>query len=158
MKEIGEALKEQREAIGISLEEAANDLKLKVEQIEAIEAGDKNAFKEISSLKYFVRDYSKYLGLNYEDMIDDFNEFLFDYTSKISMDEIKKAKKEVEVAKSKEEQRIASPYTINHKKKHKLPLLVAIILIILVTVVTVTYCVSKINDKKDNVIADNIIK
>lgn len=42
-------------------------------------------------LKYFIRDYSKYLGLDYEAMVEDFNEFVFDYTSKISIDDIKKA-------------------------------------------------------------------
>ena len=117
MKEIGEALKEQRESIGITIEEAALDLKLKPKQIEDIEAGNKDAFPDVFYLKYFIRDYSKYLGLNYEDMIDDFNEFLFDYTSKISMEEIKKAKKQVEINKSKEEKRIASPYTVERKRK-----------------------------------------
>ena len=117
MKEIGEALKEQRESIGITIEEAALDLKLKPKQIEDIEAGNKDAFPDFFYLKYFIRDYSKYLGLNYEDMIDDFNEFLFDYTSKISMEEIKKAKKQVEINKSKEEKRIASPYTVERKRK-----------------------------------------
>ena len=92
MKEIGEALKEARENIGISVEEAANDLKLKPSQIENIESGNKDAFQDIYYLKYFIRDYSKYLGLNYEDMIDEFNEYLFDYTSKLSLDDIKNAK------------------------------------------------------------------
>ena len=96
MKEIGEALKEARENIGISIEEAANDLKLRPSQIENLEAGNREAFKDVFYLKYFIRDYSKYLGLNYEDMIDEFNEYLFECTSKISLDEIKKAKKKLE--------------------------------------------------------------
>ena len=58
MKEIGEALKEQRESIGITIEEAAADLKLKESQIEDIEAGNKDAFPDIFYLKYFIRDYS----------------------------------------------------------------------------------------------------
>ena len=40
LKEIGEALKEARENIGISIEEAANDLKLRPSQIENLEAGN----------------------------------------------------------------------------------------------------------------------
>ena len=56
MKEIGEALKEQRESIGITIEEAALDLKLKESQIEAIENGDKDAFPDVFYLKYFIRD------------------------------------------------------------------------------------------------------
>ena len=106
MKEIGEALKEARESIGITIEEAANDLKLKPSQIENIEAGNKDAFQDVFYLKYFIRDYSKYLGLDYEDMIDEFNEFLFDYTSKISLDDIKKAKKQVLNNEKKEERKV----------------------------------------------------
>ena len=79
LKEIGENLKEARENMGITIEEVASDLKLSVKQIENIEQGNLDAFKDIFYLKYFIRDYSKYLGLNYEDMIDEFNEYLFDY-------------------------------------------------------------------------------
>ena len=93
LKEIGERLKETRESIGISIEEAAEDLKMRPSQIENIEAGNMEAFKDVFYLKYFIRDYSKYLGLDYEDMVDEFNEYLFDYTSKISIEDIKKAKK-----------------------------------------------------------------
>ena len=39
MKEIGEQLKEARESMGVSIEEAAEDLKLIPSQIENIEAG-----------------------------------------------------------------------------------------------------------------------
>ena len=91
MKEIGEKLKETRESIGVSIEEAAEDLKLRPSQIENIENGNMDAFKDVFYLKYFIRDYAKYLGLSYEDMVDEFNEYLFDYTSKISLDDIKKS-------------------------------------------------------------------
>lgn len=125
MKEIGEILKEQRESIGLSIEEVANDLKLRPSQIEAIEEGNKDAFQDVFYLKYFIRDYSKYLGLDYENMIDEFNEFLFDYTSKISLDDIKKAQKKAEVKKDKEVRKIASPYTIERKSKvHISPIVV----------------------------------
>ena len=52
-----------------------------------------NKFKDVFSVKYFIRDYAKYLGLKYEDLVDEFNEYLFDYTSKLSIDDIKNAKK-----------------------------------------------------------------
>ena len=69
MKEIGEKLKETREEIGISIDEAAEDLKLRPSQIENIESGNLEAFKDVFYLKYFIRDYSKYLGLDYEKMV-----------------------------------------------------------------------------------------
>ena len=88
VKEIGEKLKEARESMGISIEEAAEDLKLRPSQLKNIEEGNRDAFKDIFYLKYFIRDYSKYLGLNYEEIVEDFNEFVFDYTSKISIEDI----------------------------------------------------------------------
>ena len=115
MKEIGEKLKETRESIGISIEEAAEDLKMRPSQIEAVEEGDMKAFKDIYSLKYFIRDYSKYLGMDYNDMVDEFNEYLFDFTSKLSLEDIKKAQKEDE--KDKKEAKIISPYTLDKKRK-----------------------------------------
>ncbi len=115
MKEIGEKLKETRESMGISIEEAAQDLKLRPSQLKNIEEGNRDAFKDIFYLKYFIRDYAKYLGLDYEAMVEDFNEFVFDYTSKISIDDIKKASnkgKETNVKK------ISSPYTIEKKESN----------------------------------------
>ena len=111
MKEIGEKLKETRESMGISIEEASEDLKVKPNQLIDIEEGNKEAFKDVHYLKYFIRDYSKYLGLDYEAMVEEFNEFVFDYTSKISIDDIKKA-----TNKNKEKnkvKKIVSPYTID---------------------------------------------
>jgi cytoskeletal protein RodZ len=92
MKEIGEKLKEARESIGVSIDEASEDLKVKPSEIEEVEKGNIKALKDIFSLKNFIRDYAKYLGLSYDDMLDEFNEYLFDYTSQISLDDIKKAK------------------------------------------------------------------
>ena len=54
MKEIGEALKEARENIGLSIEEVASDLKLRPSQIENIETGNIDAFKDVFYLKYFI--------------------------------------------------------------------------------------------------------
>lgn len=120
MQEIGEALREARENIGLSLEEAASDLKMASEQLMEIEEGNLCAFKDVVSLKYFIRDYSKYLGLDYEEMMDEFNEYLFDYTSRISLEDIKRAAKKAE-AKEKQEKRVASPYTLEKKRRWKIP-------------------------------------
>ena len=118
MKEIGATLKEAREEMGVSLEEVAGDLKLRVSQLEDIEAGNLDAFKDVFYLKYFIRDYAKYLGLNYEDMIDEFNEYLFDYTSKISIEDIRKAKKKEKKKQVKVEREVVSPYTLERKSNN----------------------------------------
>ena len=119
MKEIGEKLKEARENMGISMEEVSSDLNVNIKQIENIESGNMEAFKDIFYLKYFIRDYAKYLGLNKEDLVDEFNEYLFDYTSKLSLEEIKKAQKEEK--KDKIEKKIKSPYTIERKSGFYIP-------------------------------------
>lgn len=136
MKEIGEALKEARDNIGLSLEEVANDLKLRPSQIENIESGNVEAFKDVFYLKSLIRDYSKYLGLNYDDMVDEFNEYLFDHTSRISIDDIKKAKKKAQ-KKEKNTKRIASPYTIEKRRTFSARNLLTILVIILVIIGTV---------------------
>ena len=126
MKEIGELLKETRIQNGVSVEEASQDLKYKASQIEAIENGDYKAFKDIFLLKCIISDYSKYLGLNSEEIIDEFNEYVFESTSKIPIDDIEKA------SKRKDDDKIMSPYTKQEKEKSKLPIILGIILAILI--------------------------
>ena len=57
MKEIGAKLKEARDSIGVSIEEVAEDLKLKASQIENLEQGNMEAFQDVFYLKYFIKDY-----------------------------------------------------------------------------------------------------
>ena len=136
MKEIGAALKEAREDMGVSLEEAAADLKLRVTQLENIEAGNLDAFKDVFYLKYFIRDYAKYLGLNYDDMIDEFNEYMFEATSKIPVKEIENQIKEKNKMEATGEIRIMSPYTDNKSRyKTKNYLLLYLLVIVLVALV-----------------------
>ena len=96
MKDLGQKLKEKREENGVSLEEAASDLKMRASQLESIEEGRKDDFKDVFSLKYFIRDYAKYLGLDGEEILDEFNEYLFEQTSRISLEDIEAAIKEKE--------------------------------------------------------------
>ena len=128
MKEIGEKLKETRESIGVSIEEASEDLKISASEIESVEAGDVKAFKDIFALKQFIYDYSKYLGLNCEEMVDEFNEYLFDYTSKLSLEEIKKADETDKKMKAKVD-KFSSPYTIEHNRKRIIPPIIIWILV-----------------------------
>ena len=155
MEEIGIALKEARENIGLSIEEAASDLKVKPSQIESIEEGNKEQFKDVFALKYFIRDYAKYLGLNYEDIIDEFNEYLFDYTSKISLDDIKRAKKQLEKKEEKQD-RIASPYTIERERKWSIPPVMIYLVMIVAIACAIWYIVTLFHtekpDEQDNLV------
>ena len=119
MKEIGLKLKEKREENGVSVEEVSEDLKVRPNQVISLEEGKKDDFKDILFLKYFIRDYAKYLGLDENELVDEFNEFLFDFTTKIPVDEIEKAKNEINDKKD-----IVSPYTEVKNSKNGLKFLI----------------------------------
>ena len=155
MKEIGEQLKDARENIGISIEEAAEDLKLRPSQIEDIEAGNMDAFQDVFFLKYFIRDYSKYLGLNHEELVDEFNEYLFDYTSKISLNDIKKAKSKLKKTK-KEENKVVSPYTKLPKQKNNKLIIIGLIIAIVVAVIAIVSIIV-FSNKEENNNPENIV-
>ena len=152
MKNIGLKLKEKREENGVSVEEAAEDLKMRPSQITSIEEGKTEDFKDVFYLKYFIRDYAKYLGLDSEKLLDEFNEYLFDITSKIPIDLIEQAKKE-----KKESNEAVSPYT-KETKKIKVPKLI-IGLFILIVLIVVGYIIAsnyKGNDFSDSNITYSI--
>ena len=130
MKELGEKFKEAREKTGISLEEVALDLEYKVSQLEEIENGNYKDFKDKFLLKTIISDYAKYLGFDPEEIIDEFNTFVFESTSKIPIDEIAKASKNMN--KDTDDQ-IASPYTATEEPK-KVPLIIIISLVVLLIV------------------------
>lgn len=159
MKEIGDKLREARESMGISIEEAAQDLKLRPSQLENIEEGNKEAFKDIFYLKMFIKNYAKYLGLDYEEMVEEFNEYLFDFTSKISIDDIKKAEKEQRKKEKKlKTVKISSPYTVEKQQQQPIPrflIICGIALAIIIIVYIVVLFVTKDDDKISNTIVSN---
>lgn len=146
MKDIGLKLKEKREENGVSVEEAAEDLKMRPSQIINLEEGKRDEFKDLVFLKYFIRDYAKYLGLDSEKILDEFNEFLFDFTSKIPVDDIEKAKEE-----NKNKKNVVSPYTNLPKDKKDIKIILAIVMVIVIAIVGYLI-VSEVkgNDFQDN--------
>lgn len=148
MKDIGLKLKEKREENGVSVDEAAEDLKMRPSQIISLEEGRKEDFSDVNTLKFFIRDYAKYLGLDDEKLVDEFNEFLFDFTSKIPSEVIEEAKQKRE----KEKKEFSSPYT--KKEGHNKTYIICIgvcVLVLLVFIITY-FVVSGVrnNDFKDD--------
>ena len=115
MNEIGNMLRVTRESSGVSIEEASNDLGIKEVVLENIEDGKIGSFKDVFQLKTYINDYAKYLGLDGEKLVDSFNEYLFEYTSKIPVKEIEKAVQK-QVKEEKEQDKVISPYTKTPKK------------------------------------------
>lgn len=153
MKEIGLKLKLKREENGVSLEEAADDLKIRVSQLSSIEEGRKEDFKDVFSLKYFIRDYAKYLGLDGEAILDSFNEYLFEETSKISLEEIEEARKLKE--EKEKDMKILSPYTVTSKDRKRLYIF-AIIAIILVVVAIFSYILVRNDNSNDDFVDSRV--
>ena len=65
MKEIGESFKEARETIGISKSEVIKDLNITESQLDNLEDGNANAFKDVFFLKETIK---KSLDLEVKDV------------------------------------------------------------------------------------------
>ena len=135
LNEIGELFRVTREEAGVSISEASKDLDIKEVILENIEDGNIGCFKDIYVLKDYIIGYSKYLGINSDKVIDDFNEYMFEYTSKIPLEEIAKKMQEQNNAKE-EKKEMSSPYTkeIKKEKKSLCVLLYCIVILIIMFV------------------------
>ena len=145
LNEIGESLRDARESHGVSIEEAAEDLGIKPSQLKSLEDGDIKKFKDVLNVKDFIKNYAKYLGMDGDKLIDEFNEYLFDYTSRIPIDKIKEAQETV----TKEEKKIVSPYTEPVKKNKFLSIKILYALIIILLFVAGFLIVNGINNNEE---------
>lgn len=141
MKELGEYLKRTRISNGVSLTEACEDLEFSTLQLENIESGNVKAFKDVYELRDSIKTYARYLGLDSDKVVDEFNNFLFQHTSKISLDDIRNAQKKKEL----NEKKVKSPYTIEHKEKTNLWPLFYIAIGLLLLILIIYFVVSGIN-------------
>ena len=135
MKSIGEQFKEKREEIGITIEEVSNDLNKDVLLIENLENGNHKVFKDVIELKDMIGVYAKYLGLDDEKLLEDLDDFVFEKTSKISIDDIKdRLKKEEEIKKEEEKKEIHTPYTLEVKTNNNHTFIVIIVIVIAILI------------------------
>lgn len=143
MKEIGEMFLEKREQIGVKKEEVCSDLNITQAQLDNLENGSVNAFKDISYFKELLIKYSKYLSID-EDMITDkFNDFMFDFTSKISIKYIQnKLEQTLNESSGGNKEEIASPYTLiseslERSRKIRYLLILTVSLLLVLTVIII---------------------
>ena len=142
MKELGEYLKQTRISNGVSITEACEDLDFSTSQLENIESGNVKAFKDVYELRDDIKLYAKYLGLEADKVLDEFNNFLFQHTSKISIDDILAAQKKKEEL----ERKVKSPYTKEYKEKVNLWPFVYIFLGVLILIGVIYLILSNINE------------
>ncbi len=141
MNEIGELFRVTREDAGVSIEEASEDLDIKEVILENIEDGNIGCFKDIFILKENIYNYAKYLGINPDKIVDEFNEYMFEYTSKIPVDEIEKKLHEETKQEKKE---IVSPYTLEEKKSSKKIYIFMYVFVILIAIGIIFWSVKQI--------------
>ena len=147
MKELGESLKILRQNNGVSLDEASHDLEVSEKELDALENGNFKVFKDVYELKKVISNYAKYLGLNEEKIIDEFNDFLFEKTSKISKVDITNYKNK----KEEKEDKVSSPYTKIGKSRYDwapIVLLFVVLVFISLVVYLVLSCIK--NDNQVN--------
>lgn len=145
MKEIGEIFKDTREKIGISIDEVCNDLEVTPAQIDNLEAGNINAFKDVFFLKNLIGSYAKYLNLNQEEIIEAYDSFMFDYTSKIPIEDILCKTRELELQ-SKDVKKVISPYTKKPKESNKGRIITIAVIIIVSLLILGGIMISMLSD------------
>ncbi len=143
MKEIGEYLRDERRKNSVSINEASEDLNVNPSLLEAIEEGNSKAFKDIFELKGIIASYAKYLGLDVNKILDEYNDFIFEKTSKISLDDIRKVKNDEEKT-----NRVISPYTkIKHTRYEIAPLVLLVAVLLFISLIV--YLVLKVATKEE---------
>lgn len=148
MEEIGNLFATTREAAGITLKEVSEDLSIEEAILENIEDGRTGAFPDVFELKKFVYNYAKYLGLDAEKILEEFNEYIFEVTSKIPVKEIEKQVSEN--LKNQEEskvQKVISPYTKEEKKKINWIYIITFIIVISCFFFSIFWCIKQISEK-----------
>ncbi len=148
MEEIAELLRGTREDSGIELSEVSKDLDISEIALNNIEDGKIGSFKDIFVLKDYLSNYAKYLGLDSEKILDEFNEYLFEYTSRIPVKEIEKT---IELNVKETNEKLSSPYTKSSPKGKKgvYLYLVLYVLIFILVILAIFWSVNQVTvDKK----------
>ena len=143
MIEVGDTLRNSREVSGVTLDEVSGVLDIPVILLEQIEDGNMGAFKDIFELKDYIEKYAKYIGLDPEEVIDEFNNFMFERTSKIPMDKIEEAAKAKQIEEEHSD-RIASPYTKEYPKIKTAPYIIGLVVAIIVMIIGILWSINQI--------------
>lgn len=74
MKEVGEALKQRRKEMNLSLKEAENATSIRLSYLQSIEEGEVNKLISPVYAQGFVKQYAVFLGLDGEQIVRDYPE------------------------------------------------------------------------------------
>ena len=143
MIEVRDTLRSSREVSGVTLEEVSTDLDIPIILLEQIEDGNMGAFKDVFELKEYIQKYAKYIGLDPNEIMDVFNAFMFERTSKIPMDKIEEAVRENAIVEEKDN-RVASPYTKAIPKIKTTPYIIALIIATIIMFIALIWSIRQI--------------
>ena len=149
LDEIGSLFKESRTSAGVSLEEASQDTSIPLTALEQIEEGSIGSFKDIFKLKEYLESYAKYLGLNGDEIIKTFNEYMFEYTSKIPASKLEKAieekekQEEIELSET-NEIKVMSPYLKPKENNNVQKYIILTIVIIVLIAIALIWAIKQV--------------
>jgi transcriptional regulator with XRE-family HTH domain len=86
-QDIGQYLRESRESLRISLQEAAQALHIRGKYLEALESGDLMGLPGKSYTRGYIRNYAQYLQLDVDEVLEAYAELLGPRTSELFIPE-----------------------------------------------------------------------
>jgi cytoskeleton protein RodZ len=147
LEDIGNDFRTTRISSGINLEEVSSDTEIPVAALEQIEDGNIGSFKDIFELKEYLQTYAKYLGLDANAVIDEFNEYMFEYTSKIPLEDLEKAiaqKEKEEKEEETQEIKAVTPY-LKPQGDNKITKIIIVVIIILILIsITLVWAIKQV--------------
>ncbi len=93
MASIGEQLRSARESNNVSLEDAANDVKISKRYLEALEEGNYSVLPAPVYIKGFLSNYAKYLGLDSKSILEQYSKLAIPDDEEIDSSVSKKSKR-----------------------------------------------------------------
>lgn len=137
MNEIGAILKQRREELGFSLEDMSLKTKISVNNLEAIENGNIEYFKDdISYVRYFVRFYCQALQVDYDSVRDELAKSIDGYTETCALKKIQENEMIQENIKKRIQNNGSTPVRIKRKKiDYSLLTLIIVISIMIIVLV-----------------------
>ena len=89
------------------------------------------------------------MNLDEDDIMDKFNDFMFNYTSRIPVEDILEQTREINLQEAKNtENKIVSPYTIKRKSRNGIKYAIIYILSVIILVILVILIVKYFTDQK----------
>ena len=148
MNEIGKNFKTAREDAGLSLKEVEKDTGIPASFIEQIEEGSIGSFKDIFVLRDYLTTYAKYLVMDESQVLDKFNEYMFEYTTKLPTERIEKEMKKQKLKEEKEEDtstiKISTPYLSFKEKNSYKNLIISLVIIVILVIITLIWAVNMV--------------